>query len=149
MSFGFPVGSFISALELVGVVFDAIRASGKAATQYKGLLNELQNLKRALLAVKNLDVDESLFAYENALQASASQCMRTISDFWERMQKYQPHTPHLQQAESSWKAFKAGVMRIRWTLCQSDDVARFQSDLMAHTGAIQMLLGVIQMCENF
>jgi hypothetical protein len=38
MSFGFSAGDFITALELVATVIDALRDSGKAATQYRGVL---------------------------------------------------------------------------------------------------------------
>lgn len=40
---------------------------------------------------------------------------------------------------------KNSVMKIRWAFCEADDVTRFQSDLMAHTGATRMLIGAMQM----
>lgn len=141
MSFGFSVGDFIAALEVVGVVIDALRAGGKAARQYRELLKELWSLKLALLAVQTMDIDESLCAYESALRITASQCLGTISDFWERMQKYQLH---LRLAGSGSKII-SDMMKIKWALCESDDIIKFQSDIMGHTAAIQMLIGMIQM----
>jgi len=85
MSFGFSVGDFISALEVAGVMIDALRASGRAARQYRGLIKELQSLRLALLAIQTLEIDESLFAYESALRIMASQCLGTINDFWEKL----------------------------------------------------------------
>jgi hypothetical protein len=141
MSFGFSVRDFISALEVVGIMIDALRTSGRAARQYQGLFKELQSLKFALRAVQTLKVDESLFAYESALRVMASQCLGTINHFWERLQKYEPHL----WMSGSQSRLKNGVMKIRWAFCEADDVTKFQSDLMAHTAAIQTLIGVLQM----
>ncbi|KAN0122404.1 hypothetical protein V8E51_000730 [Hyaloscypha variabilis] len=106
MSFGFSVRDFISALEVVGIMIDALRTSGRAARQYQGLFKELQSLKFALLAIA----------------------------------EYEPHL----WMSGSQSRLKNGVMKIRWAFCEADDVTKFQSDLMAHTAAIQTLIGVLQ-----
>jgi hypothetical protein len=65
MSFGFSAGDFITALELVAIVIDALRDTGRAATQYRGVLKQLHSLQTALVAVRTLDIDESLVAFQS------------------------------------------------------------------------------------
>ena len=92
--FGFSVGDFIAALELVATVIDAIRNSGVANTEYRELLRQLYSLETALLQVKRLDIDDCLHAELTALRQAAAQCHRTIDEFWENIQAYQPHLGH-------------------------------------------------------
>jgi hypothetical protein len=65
MSFGFSAGDFITALELVATVIDALRDTGRAATQYRGVLKQLHSLQTALVAVQTLDIDESLVEFQS------------------------------------------------------------------------------------
>jgi hypothetical protein len=51
VGFGFSVGDFIAAIELVGTVIDALRSSGSAATEYRALVSQLLSLETALLQV--------------------------------------------------------------------------------------------------
>ncbi|KAE9381573.1 hypothetical protein N431DRAFT_506103 [Stipitochalara longipes BDJ] len=146
MSFSFSVGDFISALEVVATVVDALRATSKAATQYQGLLKQLDSLQAVLLAVKSLRVDESLIPFESALQQAASQCLCTVADFWKTLQKYQPYLGTVRQGHGL--SLKAAVMNIRWSLCRSDDISKFQVDLMGHTQAIQILIAVVNQNLN-
>jgi hypothetical protein len=53
VGFGFSVGDFIAAIELVGTVIDALRSSGSAATEYRELVGQLLSLETALLQVKS------------------------------------------------------------------------------------------------
>jgi hypothetical protein len=36
-------------------------------------------------------------------------------------------------------------MKIKWALCKKEDVAKFKTDLVAHTESIQLLLVMVQM----
>ena len=49
VGFGFSVGDFIAALELVSTVIDALRQSGEASVEYRELLRQLYGLETALL----------------------------------------------------------------------------------------------------
>ncbi|KAH8792572.1 hypothetical protein BGZ57DRAFT_922092 [Hyaloscypha finlandica] len=69
MSFGFSAGDFITALEIVATVIDALRDTGKAATQYRGVLKQLHSLQTALVA------------------QAVSEYLGTIADFWKTLQK--------------------------------------------------------------
>jgi len=82
MSFGFSVGDFITTLELVATVIDALRDSGDASSQNREILRELHSLETALIHVKRLDVADELKAEVIALRQAACQCQKTTEDFW-------------------------------------------------------------------
>ena len=96
VGFGFSAGDFISALELVAIVVDAVRDSGNACAEYRELVRQLFSLETALLQVNRLDFDDTQYAEYIALRQAASQCQLTIDAFWKKAQKY--HGPlHKQQ----------------------------------------------------
>jgi hypothetical protein len=79
--FGFSVGDFIVAIELVGTVIDVLRSSGEAGAEYRELISQLLGLETALLQVKNLEFEESQYAEIVALRQAVAQCRRTIDGF--------------------------------------------------------------------
>jgi hypothetical protein len=91
VGFGFSVGDFFAALNLVGTVIDALRESGNASSSFRSLISELYTLESSLLRVKRLDLDDSHKVQQLALRQAASQCQRTIDNFWKKTQKYQHH----------------------------------------------------------
>jgi hypothetical protein len=141
VGFGFSAGDFISALELVGTVYNALRDSGTSSTEYRVLIAQLYTLEKALLRVKALELDESQHAERVALLQAASQCQRTIDAFWEKIKKYQPSL----RTGGSGSRVRDGWMKIKWALCQKEDLIRFKADLIGHTGSIEMLLVTVQM----
>jgi hypothetical protein len=142
VGFGFSVGDFIAALELVGTVIDALRDSGSASAEYRELLRVLYSLETGLMQVKRLEIEESQRAQLIALQQAAAQCQRTIDDFWNKIQKYQPHLGSGEECSNF--RMKTAWTKIKWAVCKRDDVAKFKADLIGHTESIQMLLGAIQ-----
>ena len=142
VGFGFSVGDFIAALELVSTVIDALRDSGTASTEYRELLRQLYSLETALLQVKRLEVEDAQQAELIALRQAASQCQRTIDEFWHKIQKHQPHLVH---KSANHSRLKDKWMRIKWAVCTKDDVAKFKADLVGHTESIHLLLSTIQM----
>jgi hypothetical protein len=142
VGFGFSVGDFIAALELVGTVIDALRDSGLASAEYRELLRVLYSLETGLMQVKRLEIEESQRAQLIALQQAAAQCQRTIDDFWNKIKKYQPHLGS--GFGCSNFRMKTTWTKIKWSVCKRDDVAKLKADLIGHTESIQMLLGAIQ-----
>jgi hypothetical protein len=147
VGFGFSVGDFISAIELVGTVIDALRSSGSAATEYRELVSQLLSLETALLQVKRLEFEEGQYMEVIALRQAAAQCQRTIDGFWKKAQKYQPHLSCDSNggARSHMSQLKAGLMKIKWAVCKKGDVEAFKADLKGHTESIVLLLATVQM----
>jgi hypothetical protein len=141
MSFGFSAGDLIAALELVATVIDALRESGCASSEYREIIRQLYSLETALISVKRLEVDPAQNAELISLRQAAAQCQRTIDDFWKKTQKYQHHL----RAGGSTSRLKDGWMKMQWTKCKKEDMARFKADLAGHTESIQLLLMAMQM----
>lgn len=72
IGFGFSAGDFIAAINLVSTVIDALRESGDSSSEYRELISQLYTLETALLRVKRLDLDNSLYVEIIALQQSRS-----------------------------------------------------------------------------
>jgi len=142
VGFGFSVGDFISAINLVQTVIDALSASSKSSSELQELFRQLYSLETALREIKQLEVNESLHAEVLALKQSAAQCQLTISDFLSKTESYQTHLLCSIGASSSlrgrWK-------KVKWAMCKRKDVVQFKTDLLAHTESIQLLLATIQM----
>lgn len=139
--FGFSAGDFVKALELVGTVIKALQESGGAGSDFRELVQELYTLESALLRVKRVELDEDQKSEGTALQQAASQCRRTIDNFYQKIQKYQPYLG----MDGSGSRVKNGWMKIRWAVCKQDDVANFKASLRAHTSSIEILIATIQM----
>ncbi len=141
MSFGFSAGDFISALELVTTVVNALRESGGSSAEYHALIKQLYALESALIRVKQLEVDDAQHAEVVALRQAAAQCQNTIDTFWEKIKKYQPSL----RAGGSGSRVKDSWKKIKWVWCKKEDVVKFKADLMAHTESIDILLTTIHM----
>ena len=142
VGFGFSVGDFVAALELVSTVIDALRDSGQAGNEYRELLHQLYSLETALIQVKRLEVDDSQHAELMALRQAAAQCQCTINAFWDKIKVYQrnlgPFASRASKLRDRW-------MRVKWAVCKKSDVAMFKADLAGHTESMQLLLSTLQM----
>ena len=74
VGFGFSVGDFLAALELVSTVIDALRDNGEVANEHRELLRQLYSFETALIHVKRLDSDDYEHAELLALRQAAAQC---------------------------------------------------------------------------
>jgi hypothetical protein len=126
VGFGFSVGDFIAGLELVTTVIDVLRESSDSSQRYRELISELYSLETALLHVKRVELDESQNAEKIALRSAASQCQRTITEFWEKAQKYHPS---LGKPSGSSSTIKDHWRKLKWALLKDDDVEKFKADL--------------------
>ena len=140
--FGFSVGDFLAALELVSTVIDALRDSGQAGNEFRELLHQLYSLETALIQVKRLEIDDSQYDELVALRQAAAQCQCTINAFWDKIEVYQrnlgPFASRASKLRDRW-------MRVRWAVCKKSDVATFKADLAGHTESMQLLLSTLQM----
>ena len=141
VGFGFSVGDFLQAIQLVGTVIDSLSASSKSSAELRELLHQLYSLETALQEVKRLEVDQCLHAEVLALKQSAAQCQRTMTNFLDRTQAYQPQ---VLDTNGTGDTLQAKWRRLKWALCKKREVVQFKTDLLAHTESIQMLLSTVQ-----
>ena len=76
--FGFSVGDFIAALQLVGTIIDALHKTGNAQSEYQDLIDGRLTLENTLSRLKQFKFEESLSAERIALEEAASLCQNTI-----------------------------------------------------------------------
>jgi hypothetical protein len=142
VAFGFSVGDFISAIQLVHQLAEALKSASGSSAQFLELIRELHSLETALLLVKNVELLPSQYPQHVALQQAAVQCQDTIDQFLRKIQKYQP-TLRLGGSKNPWTD---AVHKIQWSLCRKEDVRTFRSMLTGHTSSINMLLTALQLC---
>lgn len=140
-AFGFLGGDFSSSVELVTTVVNALGQNSESSAEYCELVRQLRSLETALLRVKKLHVGDSQHSELVGLRQASTGCHQTIDDFWQKIQRYQPHL----QANGSSSRLEDSWMKIKWAFCKRDDVAKFKADLVGHTESIQMLLATVQM----
>ncbi len=143
MSFGFSLGDFLAAIELVGTVIQSLRDSGGAKASFGELVHELTSLETALLRVQQLDLGDEQKGDYAAITQVASQCQFTIERFWSKVSQFQD--PLLYDSRS---VITAAWMKVRWTLCKKEDLAKFKADIAAHTQSILLLLVAVQMVSE-
>lgn len=138
--FGFSVGDFVAAIELVGTVIDAVQASGQTSQRFRDLIRLLFSLETALIQVKDIQLHESMYAEHTALTRTALECQRTIDDFWAEARHYQPYLtgPSTSRARETW-------MKIKWALCKKDDIDQLKIDLLGHTQALNILMSAVKL----
>ena len=139
--FGFSVGDFIGALNLVSDVIDALRESGQASTEYRELLRQLYSLETALIQVKRLSLEQAQQSELAALKHAAVSCQETINAFGNKTRSYEPYR-WCQEASSL--GIRGRWKKIKWSLFRKNDVDKFKADLAGHTVAIQLLLSTVQ-----
>ena len=110
VAFGFSIGDFIAVIEVVSIIYDALKDSGEAGTEYREILAQLHSLKTALGEVQRVEIDNSLDAELFALHHAASQCQQSIDEFWTKIQDYQPSLgykdPRSSKLKEKWMRIK-------------------------------------------
>jgi hypothetical protein len=134
--FGISVGDFISSIELIHDVVEALKESNGSSANFQELIRELYSLERALLAVKALETLPNQHCELGAIKQAAAQCQITVDTFLQKNRKFYP-TLGAAGSQHKWK----GVLhKIKWRVYRKDDVDEFRAALGGHTSCINMLL---------
>ena len=91
MSFGFSVGDFVAGLSLLKSLIDALDGTYGAKAEYRGLIAQLYSLERALVAIKEIEVQEASREYD-ATQQAVRGCRECIDRFILKIASYQSLT---------------------------------------------------------
>lgn len=141
VGFGFSVGDFLAALNLVGTVIDSLRSSGKSGSQYRSLITELYIVEDALIRVKRVELDDAQSHERIALEQAAAHCQHTVDAFMNEITQYQPHL----KAGGSGNRIRDAWMKVKWAICKNEDLEKFKAEMVGHRGAIELLLLSLQM----
>ena len=101
----------------------------------------LSNLDLCLNSVTDTVLEDSENPCDAFLHQTVTQCQQTIHSFWMQVRRYQPHlqsTEHNSNLRESW-------MKVEWSVCKQEDVARFETDIQCQVVAIELALSTLQL----
>lgn len=140
MSFGFSFGDFVTGISLLKSLIDALDGTFGAKTEYRGLIAELYCLERALVAIKEIEVQENSREYD-ATQQAVRGCRECIDRFILKIASYQSLT-------AGKSSIKDHVRKITWAQCRKEDLHKFKEDLSIYVSAINVLLNTLQLSSS-
>ncbi len=144
--FGFSVGDCISVSLLIKDCVVALDSSRGSATEYQEVIRELWALDRALLEVVSLAEGFEATVELNALTGSArrvaDQCRGCIEGFLGRVKGYEKSLGIGGKlgGGTGGNGLRDAKSKLGWALFMKDDLAKFRSEINAHSSAINMLL---------
>ena len=141
MSFGFSIGDFLATIELVHDLAVALSNSRGSDVKFKGLIQELHNLERAMIEIKTLQVPPGLESQLWMVQQATSQVQTAITTFLQQNHVYIRYLGH----GSSSKWWKTVFYKIKWAVYKVDDVDELRASLCGHTMAMGLMLQVLHM----
>ncbi|KAF2660235.1 hypothetical protein K491DRAFT_774980 [Lophiostoma macrostomum CBS 122681] len=137
--FGFSVGDFIAAIELIGTVISSMEDSTGSSAQYQGTISSLESLRTTLELVRDIEIQDE--REKRALRKVADASADTMTKFLGAIIEYQPNL----REGGSGHELKDMMRKIRWSLHgHQEHVRKFQAQLQAHTTALGVILIRIQ-----
>ena len=140
--FGFSVSDLIKGIELIGVVVDSLKKSGRAGEEHRQLLCQLHALEAVYLELKDLNANRPQPMQNQVLHFTVSQCQTLIDDFWARNRKYQNLSARV--SDDLRDDLKERWRTIKWALYKKADIRELKSNLTLYTGLLQVLLTIDQ-----
>jgi len=142
MSFGFSVGDFLAAANLIAEVVSALREAGGSGSQYQHITNKLEVLDRALRDVNRLEPAEGLEEALEAIKTTALSCQIPLLEYLSKIGKY---NKSLGTGQSSG-VMKDVFSKMEWQTSKKSEAAmRLEAEIVAYLGAINLLLGLYKM----
>ena len=135
--FGLSFGDFVAAISLLKSLIDALDGTFGAKAEYRGLITELYCLERALVAIKEIEVQEKSREYD-ATQQAVRGCRECIDRFILKIASYQSLT-------AGKSSIKDHVRKITWAQCRKEHLHKFKEDLGIYVSAINVLLTTLQL----
>jgi hypothetical protein len=135
MSFGFSVGDFLAAGQVIAQITGSLREAAGSKSEYQELLRELESLSRALRHVERLDAHGNSSATIDSIKCAALLCRHPLEQFLGKVQKYE-------QSLGLWATggFKSTARKVEWAFRKKEDVRKLRDYLSLHVDSINMLL---------
>src|SRR5271156_888137 len=87
-AFGFSVGDFISAIQLIQKISEALKTAGGASSHYQRVLVELNGLNNALHELQKVQPSEEDVGQINTLRVMVHACQLQLHNFFGKLEKY-------------------------------------------------------------
>jgi hypothetical protein len=139
MSFGFSVGDFIAAANLIVQVVSALREAGGSASQYQHLKLKLEILSRSFEDVNRLEPAEGLQATVEIIKTTALSCQLPLLEFLENIKK---NDKSLGLGQSGG-VMKDVFVKVNWQTSKKSEAAmKLEAEVAACLGAINLRIGL-------
>ncbi|KAL3473190.1 hypothetical protein BJX99DRAFT_249144 [Aspergillus californicus] len=136
--FGFSVGDFLAAGELIVKICKSLKAAGGAASEYQQVIIELEGLQRCLHHLQALEPNDYNINRVNALRGMALSVRIPLQEFLTKLQQY----------EASMGAFAprtrlhGATKKTKWAVAVTEEVNRFRATIVAKIVSINLLIGI-------
>ena len=134
------VGDIISVSLLIKDLVKCLDESRGSSAEYQTVIRELWSLDRALLEVELLlrscKQSAELSGLCETANRCAEQCRKCIEDFRHRTKRYQIAL----EGGGTGNLLRSTTAKIRWHVCEKDDLAKFRAVITAHCSSLNMLL---------
>ncbi|KAL9117662.1 MAG: hypothetical protein Q9187_005799 [Circinaria calcarea] len=135
-AFGFSVGDFISAINLIRKISKALKEAGGASAEYQDAVIELKGLKHALQHLETLECTEDNISHVNAIRGMALACQLPLRDFMKKLERYE-------SSLGPWTdrtAFRNAGRKARWAVSFGQEVEKLRALVAAKLININLLL---------
>ncbi|KAF2101331.1 hypothetical protein NA57DRAFT_34823 [Rhizodiscina lignyota] len=135
MSFGFSVGDFITAGELILKISKTLREAGGARSDFQELVRELGVLRKALQHLDRLPTSTSSTSLDSIKYAALS-CRQPLEAFLLKINRYEVSlgTHH------NSRVIRRTVDKLKWEFVSKAEVQKLRGYLEIHVGTINILL---------
>lgn len=133
--FGFSVGDFFVAAQLINKIIHGLRAAHGAVSQYQELERELFGFQRALDEIEHLQVSDAHNPALDALKCVALGSQHVLEEFLAKLEKYN-QSLGIGNTLSKTKSLKR---KIQWVLPgMVAEVRDLRVIIAAHVGGLNM-----------
>ncbi|KAF8246129.1 hypothetical protein K440DRAFT_375341 [Wilcoxina mikolae CBS 423.85] len=141
MSFGFSIGDFLAAGQLLAKLIGALKSSTGSSQHYQELISELDNFQCTLLEAEQiclLPSSRSPFqgATVNALKHAIWLCKAPIEKFLGKIENYRARL----KKGGSGSRMMDSWRKMGWALFKEEDVRELRRVLATHMDCVQLLV---------
>ena len=137
-AFGFSVGDFISAIELIVKVTKALKSCGGAASEYRSLIEELRHLRLLLEQLEDIKPSVSNLHHVNAIRGMALTFRVPLSEFFEKVEKYRSSMA-TSNTGTSWQGLHR---KSQWAVVMPGEINKLRTIITMKIVTISLLLAM-------
>jgi len=137
-AFGFSVGDFISAIQLIQKISEALKTAGGASSHYQRVLVELNGLNNALHELQKVQPSEEDVGQINTLRVMVHACQLQLHNFFGKLEKYHGFLTPL----SERSALQTAGRKAQWAISMETETEKLRACLVANVVYINMFLQV-------
>ena len=139
--FGFSVGDFINAIELVNTVSQALKDVGGARDDIRLVVNDLQHLELILIQLKDGDWGAGGdVSHVNAIRGIALSCQSVLEGVLCKVESFKRSTSY--ERGSLVKAMSRGFKKVQWAISMKKEVNQFRMYVLSKVVTLNLLLAM-------